>query len=822
MPLPTGVIYAREQIAIPPYMLGLLKEYQKAVLRQFRGKVVSNRELLDFSHAYFLRKDDEFKARLRREEEYRREWTGKKGEVRELFRQFEANGDCTVDFSEIETALLEVKSFFGYSMSASASGAYLPMDEEMNGRALFSSLDLDGDGCVGWDEFWSTISAWMDSHFDKAEAVRTRVEEEGQRRQRVAAEEEARHEAQDAAIRAAETTAALLDAAHVEAERERAERARAAAERADVIRRAEEESAERLRSVALAQRRAEAERHAAEAAERHAVGLAREQPERAERTDREQRASAYLQGHPEPTADELARARALATVRSAAANARSVDELLPALVAALADVDATGASALDSVALGRVPRHAATAAAEPPLFVAIAPMASGAETASEATDECPLLTVVWATPAHPAVARGRALQRITERPTEQASFAALDSALPASNRRLANEAGAAAGRDARFVATPLRQTAVGRRGRALGVVGSGALADASLAHNPAICQFVALRRLDEAGGVGAEVVMASPAHPLPGVVEGERWTDCAPGGAPGGGGGLAAAVLSLFAAPPAELLAAAAAGETAAQLRYQATRVDLGIDSAETLDAAAAADAVGAPSGGFVAASVEVRLWLLLDPACVAAAALDDEAARRLLDASAVLGVLGVGPEAAQFAPAVSAGASGSGADGAPADADNAEAILQVVAANRAAVSAASRAAGDAPVGAVLRSPLAVAEAAAAGAAEPQSALDAVAYAAYRSGAIAVDREAGVAALALVGSGGRTLGVATTRAPPPPPPDDEAAAAAADASLAFLRELGAEMGTAVAAVEARERAASEVAQLELDLQADRR
>lgn len=179
MPLPTtgpSTVYAREQIPIPPYMLGLLKEYQKATLRHFRGrKDVPAAALLEFSQAYFGGKDAAAKGRLAREQQYRREWSDKEREVRQLFGQFDANGDGTIDAAEVPSVLSEVAAFFAEAMELAGLPGWAPQDDE-GARSLLAQVDADAAGRVLWDDFWSGVAAWMDSNFARLEEARARDE----------------------------------------------------------------------------------------------------------------------------------------------------------------------------------------------------------------------------------------------------------------------------------------------------------------------------------------------------------------------------------------------------------------------------------------------------------------------------------------------------------------------------------------------------------------------------------------------------------------------------------------------------------------------
>ncbi|KAG8460076.1 hypothetical protein KFE25_014221 [Diacronema lutheri] len=836
-PVPSA-LYAREQIPIPPYTLGLLKEYQKATLRHFRGrKAVDARALLEFSHGYFARKDASAKARLAREEEYRAEWSGKKGEVRELFQQFDANGDGTIDMAEVSAALSEVSSFFGYTMEAAGQPDWMPQDEA-SAKALFEQLDGDADGRISWDEFWDVVSTWMEDNFDRIEQLRAREEAATLARERAAEEEGERLKALREAAAAAEQERLALAAKQKADADERARAEKAAAERAAAIRRAEAEAAAQSAAALQLRRQESNARAATRRISEHAaeLGAMAAEAEAARQRAAEEAASATRAGSggasraaapadgadvdarrapavaddmpsnaaPGESARAAARRAALDAVRTAAGTASTIDDLLPAFVAALGEAGARGAAsgASGCVALRRV----AARAEEAPIFVALTPASahrrpwelaegSNGDDAAGSPRSTPLMTVVWATSGHPHVQRGAALQRITERPVEVAAFAALDAALPASGTARAIDLTALDEREQRFVAAPLRRApAVGARARALGVVGSGALADGRRGHDAATCTLVALRHVMPDGAVCADVSMASAQHPIRAAREGEQWQLAH-------STGLAAFCLRLLADPPAELLRAAAHGDSSVFASYTPSADELGAD---------------ARAGGFIAASADVRVRIVLDPARAAAASAEDGAdGAAPLDGSAVLGIIAVGPVAATFetgdAPTASARdeAESSAADRASALPEP-DVVLQVVAAPTAPLgSAGARAA----VGTSLRSPFAAAEAAAAGGSGLAS-LEHVAHASYGRAQIVLDAEASLVALPIVDGRGGRLGVLVANAPVGASGSGDAAAEAgavaeADEAMAYLRELVDAATLAVDAIAARadERAA---------------
>ncbi|KAJ1635503.1 hypothetical protein T492DRAFT_836048 [Pavlovales sp. CCMP2436] len=416
----TSAVYAREQIAIPSYTLNVLKEYQKATLRHFRGrKAVSAVALVDFSLSYFGRKDAALKARQSRQEEYRREWSGNKGEVRKLFAQFDVNGDGTIEFRETENALGKVSSFFGYTMEENMHPEWVPTDE-VGAKALFSQLDVNEDGHITWDEFWAVVSEWMDANFDVTEVMREKSVAETLLRSR-AAEEDLHTQEQEAESVAAAAEKARLELAST-LKREADEKARAerlAAERAASDRRAEDEAAEKAVAAETASRCESDERLAASRATEHALEALRLQAEAEADAARRvlEQVPSSLASPARESEHAAARREALELVQLASVSAKSVSDLLPSLIAALGTAGTTGAGPMDCGALRRA------ALAKPPewvapLFVAVAP----AEEQGEEGEATPLMTVVWATAAHPYVQPGRALQRITELPVELAAF----------------------------------------------------------------------------------------------------------------------------------------------------------------------------------------------------------------------------------------------------------------------------------------------------------------------------------------------------------------------------------------------------------------
>ena len=129
-------LFQREQIFIDPLYALELKKLEKAVLRFMNaGFEVPHNDMLRFCRDYFLELVRARNERLAREEAWRLEWSGKKGQVKALFDSIDADGSGSIDFGELEDALVRIPDFFGYSLDGGAGDATDGMHEWLEGVA---------------------------------------------------------------------------------------------------------------------------------------------------------------------------------------------------------------------------------------------------------------------------------------------------------------------------------------------------------------------------------------------------------------------------------------------------------------------------------------------------------------------------------------------------------------------------------------------------------------------------------------------------------------------------------------------------------------
>ena len=108
-------MYCREQIFIDGSYAAVLKEFEKAVVRQASAYPMDEEQrLLEFAAEWFSIRDMEEKERKAREEAWRQYWSGKRGEVKALFDQFDLDGSGVLSRQEIEQVLPLLGGFFGY------------------------------------------------------------------------------------------------------------------------------------------------------------------------------------------------------------------------------------------------------------------------------------------------------------------------------------------------------------------------------------------------------------------------------------------------------------------------------------------------------------------------------------------------------------------------------------------------------------------------------------------------------------------------------------------------------------------------------------
>ena len=99
-------MFSKEQIYIQHSYTWELKQLEKEVLHFANaGYDIDYMDLLAICRDWFAWKDQERKDRIAREEAWRREWSGKKGAVKRLFDEIDADGSGAIDLQELETAL---------------------------------------------------------------------------------------------------------------------------------------------------------------------------------------------------------------------------------------------------------------------------------------------------------------------------------------------------------------------------------------------------------------------------------------------------------------------------------------------------------------------------------------------------------------------------------------------------------------------------------------------------------------------------------------------------------------------------------------------
>ena len=148
-------MFCREQIFVDSLHTLELKRLEKAVLRFANaGYDVDHITMLAFCRDYFLEILQERADRLAREEAWRLEWSGKKGQVKSLFDSIDADASGYIDLQELQTALKQLPNFFGYSegegAAATGGGGILGLrwvdlgyrPEDSDGLVRFFSAEL--------------------------------------------------------------------------------------------------------------------------------------------------------------------------------------------------------------------------------------------------------------------------------------------------------------------------------------------------------------------------------------------------------------------------------------------------------------------------------------------------------------------------------------------------------------------------------------------------------------------------------------------------------------------------------------------------------
>ena len=206
MPAPYRM-FQREQIPIDPNFAAVLKAWQKDTYKYAGERTIPLLEAVEFAREWFSVRDREYKERLAREEAWRREWSGRKGQILQLFQRIDTNQNGTLSQEELSSLLEELSGdFFGFSKSGSDTGlaevsGWL-QDEfaagNLGAKALFSRLDRNHDGAVQFEEFYEVLCQWLDSGFDRIEELRAQREARKREAER-AAKERADREAREAA-----------------------------------------------------------------------------------------------------------------------------------------------------------------------------------------------------------------------------------------------------------------------------------------------------------------------------------------------------------------------------------------------------------------------------------------------------------------------------------------------------------------------------------------------------------------------------------------------------------------------------------------------
>ena len=95
----TAQLFSVQQMVIDPAFCRVLKDFEKAMLRKSQGK--SPQELLEMCHQWFLAGHLLQELRKAREEAWRLEFTGRKGELHALFDRIDVDGDGSVTLPEL-------------------------------------------------------------------------------------------------------------------------------------------------------------------------------------------------------------------------------------------------------------------------------------------------------------------------------------------------------------------------------------------------------------------------------------------------------------------------------------------------------------------------------------------------------------------------------------------------------------------------------------------------------------------------------------------------------------------------------------------------
>ena len=129
-----GDMYCKEQIFVDSTHMWEIKRLEKAVLRYTNaGYQVDVMDQIRFCRDWFAALKQEVLDRIAREEAWRREWSGKKGQIKRLFDQIDADGSGSIDIQELEEALKVLPDFFGYGMATGGGSALADALAEVEG-----------------------------------------------------------------------------------------------------------------------------------------------------------------------------------------------------------------------------------------------------------------------------------------------------------------------------------------------------------------------------------------------------------------------------------------------------------------------------------------------------------------------------------------------------------------------------------------------------------------------------------------------------------------------------------------------------------------
>jgi Ca2+-binding EF-hand superfamily protein len=349
---PPASMFCREQIYVDAAYVQELKRLEKASIRFVNaGFDVDHKAYLEFCRDWFNDILHERRERREREEAWRREWSGKKGEVKAMFDAIDTDHSGSIDYSELDEALERIPDFFGYSGSSSSeskdevgaapAGMHDWLEDQVaehtsggaGSRALFQRLDLDGSGTIEWDEFWEVIGEWMDTGFNRLEELQAEELERERERARIAEEEARRRRVKEEQLAAAAAAAeAALQARLAEEERRRKllEAQRLAQEE-----RARKEAEREERRRQLAEIEAQKAEEAHRLAEEEAAAAAMDDAERLRRRSMREAAAAQEAATAARVAEEE-RLRLEAEAAAAAAREAQLERWAAAVAAAVA------------------------------------------------------------------------------------------------------------------------------------------------------------------------------------------------------------------------------------------------------------------------------------------------------------------------------------------------------------------------------------------------------------------------------------------------------------------------------------------------------